>query len=288
MHRQTTKPEEEKKRKRDIQRFLKKMKRRYSKKFPKLLPLAIVLFLIVLIGLMNTSESYGAQPIHKLVSRNSKKSYRKYFHGIKNDLIYFQSVHRPREEIKIIELNPPFKKDRLVIVTIVTKDKSDVNQLCNALESLIFLQGDADYLSPVLVFHEGDLTDEQLERIVLSTNRPVGFPYFDSSSFPRAFNHKKFMNSISVSSSSSLHFFGTSKTSTSKTKTQLQDTLGYKQMLRFWISGLWKHPSIKAYDIIMRIDSDSCFKEVNNHLPSFEKHDKDRIFFSFAVCWTRT
>jgi len=34
---------------------------------------------------------------------------------------------------------------------------------------------------------------------------------------------------------------------------------GYAQMIRFWTTTLWKHPAVKDFDTIMRIDTDSCF-----------------------------
>jgi len=32
---------------------------------------------------------------------------------------------------------------------------------------------------------------------------------------------------------------------------------------------IWKHPAIEHFETIMRIDSDSCFKDVNSYLPNF-------------------
>ena len=42
---------------------------------------------------------------------------------------------------------------------------------------------------------------------------------------------------------------------------------GYYQMIRFWITRIWEHDAIQRFDVIMRMDSDSCFTEPNEYLP---------------------
>ena len=74
------------------------------------------------------------------------------------------------------------------------------------------------FSSPVLVFQEGDLSSFQYEKIVLSTTRPVAFPIVDfQHSFPRSFDAKLHLKSTNSST--------------------IEEDLGYKQMLQFWISG---------------------------------------------------
>lgn len=271
-----------------------------SSKLQKLaLPIFLSLFLFFCMHTMNTTtESYGPQTLSTIIQKQKQGSsstsginifnyYYRNNNGVTNEntkLFYFQSQTRPRESIKLLSetfiddyyatfINNE-KYDKLVIVAIVSNIQSDVDKLCLALRSLVFLQGDVDgFPSPILIFQEGDLSSYQYEQIVLSTNgRPIAFPIVNlQSSFPKSFDLKSYLmsnNNNNSSSSNNAHI-----------TTITEEDLGYKQMLRFWISGIWKHSAIKPYDIIMRIDSDSCFKEVNSHLPNFVPNKQKRIQF---------
>ena len=36
-------------------------------------------------------------------------------------------------------------------------------------------------------------------------------------------------------------------------------------MIRFFISGLWQHKAIEGYDVVMRLDADSCWNEISQN-----------------------
>jgi len=140
---------------------------------------------------------------------------------------------------------------RYAIVTLVTNATDEVEKLCTALKSLTFLRGDVPgFPAPVLVFNEGDLSPEQLQSLVGCSvdDRALAFPTVDFGSFPEGFDPEEEEPLFRVE--------GRSK-------------WGYYQMIRFWISGIWKHEALEPFDIVMRIDSDSCFKSVNEYLPRF-------------------
>jgi len=135
---------------------------------------------------------------------------------------------------------------------LVTNNSKDVEDLQVALRSLLFLQGDAKTtLTPVLIFNEGDLSESQIEAIRSSTNRPIAFPEVDLTSFPTGFDPAQGNHQFKVKN---------------------RKSWGYYQMIRFWITGIWVHPAIQRYEIVMRMDSDSCFKSPNSYLP-YMAHD---------------
>jgi len=136
-----------------------------------------------------------------------------------------------------------------------------VDDACLALKSLAFLQGDDDrHPAPVLIFNEGDLTDDQLYFLVSCTERPIAFPLVDFTTFPGGFDKQ---------------------VNTQMFHVEKRKEWGYYQMLRFWITAIWKHPALEPYETIMRIDSDSCFTEKNDFLPNF-RYD-GLIYFSQYV-----
>lgn len=132
-----------------------------------------------------------------------------------------------------------------VIATFVTPQ--DTEQVQVALRSLAFLQGDTDaeHLTPVLIFNEGNLSEDAVRAMIDSTNRPIGFPI---------------VNMLSESAKSS-----------SDQQDQEDESASWNyHFMRFWVSTIWKDPSIQRFDAVMRIDADSCFKEVNDYLPNFK------------------
>jgi len=149
-------------------------------------------------------------------------------------------------EDPLLEKYPP---DGPVIAILVSSREKDVVEACTALRSLVFLGGDnEDYPAPILAFNEGDLSTEQIEYIVGCTKRPISFPFVDFSVLPEGFNEHVSAKMFRVKGRSEW---------------------GYYQMIRFWVTGIWKHPAISRYETIMRIDTDSCFKERNPYLPNF-------------------
>ena len=138
-----------------------------------------------------------------------------------------------------------------VIAMLAANRPKDIEEAQTALKSLVFLKGDKnpEHLAPVLVFNEGDLAPEDLEAMIMSTNRPIGFPVINFNSFPPGFDPNQEQAEFVV---------------------QGRKSWGYYQMIRFWITTIWKHPAIQRFDAVMRIDTDSCFREFNDHLPNFK------------------
>lgn len=140
-----------------------------------------------------------------------------------------------------------------VVAALLANRQEDIEDLCLALRSLVLLKGDLDkdHKAPVIVFQEGDISDTSKQYLVHCTDRLIAFPFVDFTSFPSGFDMTIEGNRFQVKGRS---------------------TWGYYQMIRFWITRIWDHPALKPYEIIMRIDSDSCFNEVNAYLPRL-KHD---------------
>lgn len=141
------------------------------------------------------------------------------------------------------------------ISILVTNREKDISELRTALRSLAFLQGDLDpdHKAPILIFNEGDLSPEQIESIVTSCpDRPIAFPTVDFTEFPPGYNGEQEGTKFQVKG---------------------RKEWGYYHMIRFWVTGIWKHPAIDHFETIMRIDSDSCFKEINPYLPNFMNDD---------------
>lgn len=144
-----------------------------------------------------------------------------------------------------------YPKGGACISVLVTNRTKDIDEIQVALRSLAFLKGDTDKKNkaPVLVFNEGNLSPLQVQSIVTSTDRPVAFPLVDFSKFPSNFDPFKDEPDFLVKGR--------------------VNKWGYYQMIRFWVTGIWEHHALEHFETIMRIDSDSCFKEVNNYLPNF-------------------
>lgn len=136
-----------------------------------------------------------------------------------------------------------------VIATLLPNREKDIEELCIALRSLVLLKGDRGHVAPVLVFQEGDISDEQKYFIVSCTDRLIAFPYVDFKQFPDGFDFKVDGDKFQVKGRSEW---------------------GYYQMIRFWLTRIWEHPALKPYDTVMRIDTDSCFNEINEYLPNLK------------------
>lgn len=154
-----------------------------------------------------------------------------------------------------------YPKNGPVVATLLASREKDVQDLCVALTSLAFLGGDSkDFPAPILVFNEGDLSEEQVKFVVSCTERPVAFPQVDFKTFPDGFDEKVISKMFRVEG---------------------RKEWGYYQMIRFWITGIWKHPALEPFGTVMRIDSDSCFKATNEYLPNF-KHDNLLYYSQFV------
>jgi len=125
------------------------------------------------------------------------------------------------------------------------------------LKSLLFLKGGYGgsfirggpagvYTSaPVLVFNEGDLTGAQMDHLKTCTSRPVAFPLVELDFFPDGFDEEKEWTAFA-------------KWTNFRPMEGRRDW-SYAQMLRFWTRGVFDHPAVQQYDMIMKLDADSCF-----------------------------
>jgi len=140
-----------------------------------------------------------------------------------------------------------------VIAILLASREQDVKDVCVALRSLVFLGGDnPDYPAPVLIFNEGDIMDEQKTSITGCTNRPIAYPLVNFTSLPDGFDGQVESKMFRVGG---------------------RKEWGYYHMVRFWITGIWQHPALEPYETIMRMDTDSCFKQTNPTLPNFKYND---------------
>ena len=145
----------------------------------------------------------------------------------KDDLLYYNIPGKNPTQAGTLSYTD-YPEGGPVIAFLVTSNHKDVSDMQTALHSLAFLQGDQERgepLSPVLVFNEADLSEEQVIAMVSSTNRPIAFPTVDFSLFPEGFNPDDFDKSPQF---------------------QVADRKpwGYYQMIRFWVTGIWTHPAI--------------------------------------------
>lgn len=145
------------------------------------------------------------------------------------------------------------------IAVLSTNSERDISELCLALKSLRYLEGeDKSKKAPVLVFNEGDLSASQIEFIQncavvpnesLEEKRIVAFPYVSLNAyFPKGFDPEQEWEDFQKGPNYFMSLEGRQRWS-------------YAQMIRFWTTGMWKHPAIQQFDTIMRIDTDSCFLE---------------------------
>lgn len=148
-----------------------------------------------------------------------------------------------------------YPKGGPVIAILTTNTTMDIDNAITAIKSLAFLQGDPDYekKAPILFFHEGNLNRKQkVSLLKYSPDRPVAFPTVDFEEYPKGFD----------------------KSQAKAFRVKGRDhPLGYHQMIRFWVTTIWNHPALEPFDIVMRMDTDSCFKDVNEILPGFKNDD---------------
>lgn len=143
------------------------------------------------------------------------------------------------------------------IVTMVANDNESIEDLCLMMKSLLFLKGGYGgsfirggpagiYTSaPVLVFNEGDLTDRQMQGLKSCTSRPVAFPVVKLDTYPANFDEEKEWKAFSQW--------------TNFRPMEGRRDWSYAQMLRFFTSGIFRHPAVQQYDLLMKVDSDACF-----------------------------
>jgi hypothetical protein len=139
------------------------------------------------------------------------------------------------DETKVVRktsaLNP-------VIVSLIT-DSTSINDLCNSFRTLKNAQGHPD--APILVFHlENEATTERMAFFSTCTDRPIFYPTIDLDDFPEGFVPESGVDYTSA------------------------------QVNRFWTTTIWEHSALAPYDVVMRVDHDSCLSLPNVFLPSFK------------------
>mmetsp|Transcript_21949 Transcript_21949/g.27154 ORF Transcript_21949/g.27154 Transcript_21949/m.27154 type:complete len:347 (-) Transcript_21949:26-1066(-) len=133
--------------------------------------------------------------------------------------------------------------ERNAIVALVPNNEGDLHDFCLAIKSLS-VNRVVKPTTPVLVYHEDDLIDDSKYDIIKCTNNPITFIQVEFD-FPRGFDaEKEYEENWKVAA---------------RATNRGRRLWGYAQMIRFWTTGLWKHPAVKEFDTIMRIDTDSCF-----------------------------
>mmetsp|Transcript_22369 Transcript_22369/g.48144 ORF Transcript_22369/g.48144 Transcript_22369/m.48144 type:complete len:335 (+) Transcript_22369:126-1130(+) len=126
--------------------------------------------------------------------------------------------------------------------------------------SILAIKSIDDYIkdggtTPILIFHEGNLSNETKQRLSGSSQkREIIFPYIDFSSYPPGFDPLGEIDDLNSTE---------------------RGSWGYQQVRRFWISRLWTHDAVRERNcgIIMRMDADSCFMKdvgVGDALPGLK------------------
>ena len=137
-------------------------------------------------------------------------------------------------------------EERLAIIILANNHEKDLVDLCQALRSLSHLPSIQKYNTTILIFNEGNFVSSTASKLSTCTSQPLLFPTVNLSTYPMGFEPYKEWEQF--------------------TKWTLFRPLSsrgewsYGQMIRFWTVGIFIHPALRDYDIIMRIDTDSCFQ----------------------------
>lgn len=124
-----------------------------------------------------------------------------------------------------------------VIVTVVTAE-TNLEELCHSMKSLNHVTGNSH--APVIAFHVTTAaTDAEKTFLKACTDRRVLFDVLDISSFPVGFTPDP------------------------------DKDYTHAQINRFWTTGLWQMSILSPYDIVMRIDHDTCFSSILPNVPGF-------------------
>jgi hypothetical protein len=147
-----------------------------------------------------------------------------------------------------------------VIVTLTANGTKDLERLCTALDSLKFIpdaQNRSRPLAPVIIFHENNIPHQTLANFQNCTHRPLSFPlvddYFDS--YPPGFDP--------------VH---------EPSPWPRRTKFGYAQMIRFFVTGLWKHPAIQGYETVMRLDNDASWNRRTLKNETFPDLPLDKVY----------
>eukprot|EP00586_Coscinodiscus_wailesii_P001847 CAMPEP_0172479328 /NCGR_PEP_ID=MMETSP1066-20121228/3871_1 /TAXON_ID=671091 /ORGANISM="Coscinodiscus wailesii, Strain CCMP2513" /LENGTH=287 /DNA_ID=CAMNT_0013239717 /DNA_START=46 /DNA_END=906 /DNA_ORIENTATION=- len=145
--------------------------------------------------------------------------------------IYFTGGDIRRLQALTIE---DMKVEKHAVIMLLPNDADDLEDLKYNLRAL----GKYEVIkkeTPIVFFHEASFPVEQKWNIMKWTLNPVSFHVADFS-FPEGFVSAEGID-----------------------EEQTNRNWAYSLTQRFWISGVWKHPAIRQFETVMRIDTDSCF-----------------------------
>lgn len=146
------------------------------------------------------------------------------------------------------------EEETSAIAALVPDNEGDLHDFCLALKSLT-MNNIVTPTTPILIFHENDFPDLQKYNIVKCTNNPLTF-HLVNFDFPKGFDaEKEYEENWKVAA---------------RATNRGRKLWGYAQMIRFWTTGLWKHPAVKEFSTIMRIDTDSCFVKTGDDIEDSE------------------
>lgn len=204
-----------------------------------------ILALLLLVTLYKIGNEQKVVSVQRDVDVMPSENHRLLSSGTTESLEYFNV----KDKSFLLE----YPSNGPVIAILLATREEDLKDICVALKSLVFLGGDdPKHPAPVLIFNEGDVSIDQKVAITSCTKRPVAYPLVNFTSFPDGFDGNVESKMFRVGG---------------------RKEWGYYHMVRFWITGIWKHPALEPYETIMRIDTDSCFKEKNPILPNFKYND---------------
>ena len=125
-----------------------------------------------------------------------------------------------------------------VILAVVSK-KTNIDDLCDTMNTLVMLQGDPVYLAPVKILYTDDVINPEI--LLGCTNRNASIHPMQLD-FPNGFSPEEGIDY----SSERLH--------------------------RFWTTSIWELDVLQDYEVIMTIDHDACFTIHNKDLPYMKEH----------------
>jgi len=123
------------------------------------------------------------------------------------------------------------------VIVVLIHENTRLDDLCLSMKTLVNVKGSDT--APVLAFHLRT-TPELEQQIILQqcTTRSVLFAVVDIDTFPVGFVPEEGVDYSSA------------------------------QINRFWTSGIWKHKAMHSFNLIMKIDHDTCFA-MKTDLPNF-------------------
>lgn len=165
------------------------------------------------------------------------------FNGVDNSLpdgVAVRFLSAESESVADPDISRILQAEHPVIVTLVT-ETTDIGELCQSMRSLIHVRGSS--IAPVIAFHvENEADDDRKKFLKGCTDRVVLFDVVkivDRDTYPDLF---------------------TPDPNVDYTRAQIN---------RFWTTGLWNMDILGPYDIVMRIDHDTCFSSVLPNVPGF-------------------